>query len=250
MDGKELVAWILPSIIGCVGSNNSGTLVDAGFDQPLDAAAPDAQESAIADAPADVVSPIDTDAPADVVSPIDTDAPADVVSPIDIAAPANSCELPTGLTFSANQTFQVTGSIASYSDSYHLDNTGLLITRNWWNGYDAEIERTCTPVLPACGLPDQITVGNISADLAAPDVKPALAAPPYTTFGAVKWPSDAWYIAEDGGAGPIVVGLPCTDADAGPCQPIPAGLERLKGDLQGLVAAGAAQAACVDLLKP
>ena len=101
----------------------------------------------------------------------------------------------------------------------------------------------CTAVLV-------ITVGNIGADMAAPDVKTALASSPDTTFGAVKWPSDAWYIVEDGGAGPVLVGLPCTDADAGPCQPIPAGMERLKDDLQALVVAGAAQAACVDLLKP
>ena len=201
MDAKKLVVWIMPSVIGCGGSNNS-------------------------------------------------DAPADVSTAIDTAAFTDSCNLATGLTFSAQQTFQVPGSIASYQESYHLDNTGLLITRNWWNGYDAQFERTCTPVLPVCGLPDQITAGNIGADLADPDVKHALAAPAYTTFGAVKWPSDAWIIAETGGAGPILVGLPCTDADAGSCQPIPAGLGRLKADLQAFAAAGVAQAACVDLLKP
>jgi hypothetical protein len=226
MDAKKLVVWILPSIIGCGGSKKSGTPVDAGFEQPLDAAAPDTPERVIADAPADVSTLIDT------------------------AAFADFCNLATGLTFSAQQTFQVPGSIASYQESYHLDNTGLLITRNWWNGYDAQFERTCKPVLPVCGLPDQITVENIGADLADPDVKPALAAPPYTTYGAVKWPSDAWFIAEDGGAGPIMVGLPCIDADAGHCQPVPAGLGRLNTDLQALAATGAAQAACVDLLKP
>ena len=184
-------------------------------------------------------------------TPIDAgfEQPMDSATP-DSPAFAGFCNLATGLTFSAQQTFQVPGSIASYQESYHLDNTGLLITRNWWNGYDAQFERICTPVLPVCGLPDQITTGNIGADLANPDVKSALAAPPYTTYGAVKWPSDAWFIAEDGRAGYILVGLPCTDGDAGHCQPIPPGLGRLKADLQALAAAGAAQAACVDLLKP
>jgi hypothetical protein len=260
MNAKKLFVLIVLSIVGCGGSKKSGNPVDARFEPPLDAASPDTRESPIPDAPADVRSLIDSfgagfEHPLDAAAPdtregVIADATADVLLPIDTITPGDSCQLPIGLSFEANQTLKVPGSIASYTESYHLDNTGLLITRNLWNGYDAEFRRTCTPVLPVCGLPDQITLGNIVADLAAPDVKAALAAPPYTTFGAVNWPSDAWYIAKDGATGHITVGLPCTVVDAGSCQPIPAGLERLKNDLQVLAAAGAAQGACVDLLKP
>jgi hypothetical protein len=200
---------------------------DAGFLPPLDVA-PDARDAAV-------------DAAPDVPLPIDTVAP-------DGGAAADYCVLPTGLTFYVQRTIQVPGGIASYTETYHLDNNGLVITRYWWNGYDAEYLRTCTPVLPACGLTDQITVWNVGAGLADPAVKAALASPPYTTFGAVKWPADALSITSDSG-GPIQVGLPCGDPDAGPCQPIPPALQRLRDDLQALAAAGVAQPACVELLK-
>jgi hypothetical protein len=104
-------------------------------------------------------------------------------------------------------------------------------------------------VLPTCGLTAQVTVRNVVVDLADPAVQAALGSPRFTTFGAVKWPADALSIAADSG-GPILVGLPCGDPDAGPCQPIPPALQRLRDDLLALAAAGAAQAACVESLRP
>jgi hypothetical protein len=225
-DGCNVCTCVASGQIACT---EKACLGDAGFAHPADTA-PDAPDGAIADAPPDAPWPIDSSAP-------------------DRAAPADYCVLPTALSFYLQQQIRVPGGIASYTETYHLDNTGLLITRNWWNGYDAGFVRTCTPVLPACGLTNQITVWNVGADLADPAVQAALASPPYTTFGAVKWPSDAWSIAADA-SGPILVGLPCGDPDAGPCQPIPPPLERLRDDLQALAVAGAAQPACVEQLKP
>jgi hypothetical protein len=204
-------------------------LGDAGFAPAMDTAAADTRDSAIADVPPNMPLPIDAPAPYD-------------------TAPADYCQLPTGLTFHVLQQFNVPGSIASYGDTYHLDNTGLVITRGWYNGYDADYERTCTPVLPVCGLTDQIPVWNIGADLADPDVMAALASPPDTRFGAGPWSSEALFLATDGG-GEILVGLPCTEPDAGPCKPIPPGLQRLKDNLRALAAAGAAQPDCVALLQ-
>ena len=225
-DGCNVCKCIAAGQVECT---LAGCLGDAGFEHPAVAVA-DARDSAFTATTADVKLPMDTAAPDD-------------------AAPVDYCALPTGLTFFAQREFQVPGSIASYEETYHLDNAGLVITRNWWNGYDADFERTCTPMLPLCGPTDQITVWDIGAELADPDVKAALASPPYTLFGTAKWPSDEWSIAADGG-GRVFVGLPCPSEDADTCQPIPPSLQRLKDDLQAIATAGAAQPVCVELLQP
>jgi hypothetical protein len=242
---------------GAIECTLMGCLGDASFEHP--AAAPDARDAAV-DAPPDAPLPIDTTGPEardsaiaeaspEAPPPIDTAAP-DAPPPVDTAAPdgADYCTLPTGLSFYVEQWLRTDGGIASYMESYQLDNKGLLITRDWWNGYDADYIRTCSPALPACGLTDQITVRNVVVDLADPAVKAALASPSNTTFGAAHWPADALTVSTDAG-NPIRIGLPCGAPDAGACRVIPPGLQRLRDDLQALAAAGVAQPACVELLK-
>jgi hypothetical protein len=245
---------------GAVECTLMGCLGDASFEHP--ATPPDARDAAV-DAPPDAPLPIDTVKPeardtaiaetsAGEAPPIDTAAP-DAPWPVDTAAPdggspTDDCTLPTALEFYVEQWLRGDSGVGSYMLWYQLDNKGLLITRDWWNGWDADYIRTCTPALPACGLPDQITVRNVVVDLADPAVKAAFASPPDTTFGLGGWPPDALTISTDT-AGPIRVGLPCGDPDAGPCRPIPPALQRLRDDLLALAAAGMAQPACAELLN-
>jgi hypothetical protein len=207
---------------GEVACTMMGCLGDAGFKPPSDPAAPDARDAAM----------------------------DGVAVPMDGGGSASYCQLPTALTFYSMQQFRVpNSSIASYTEMYRLDSNSVVITRSVWNGYDAEVERLCRPALPSCGLPDQVTVWNVGADLADPEVKAAFAATSTTSFGAVPWPSYTWSITSDTG-GSVLVGQPCPSPGTGTCTPIPPGLQHLKDDLQALASAGAAQPACVEALKP
>jgi len=201
------------TLMGCLG--------DAGFKPPSDPAAPDARDAAI----------------------------DGLAVPPDSHGPDAYCQLPTALTFYRQQEISVPNSIGSYEESYRLNWNELFIIRSIWNGYDAEVERTCRPSLPPCGQTGQVTLWNVGVDLADPDVKAAFTAPPFTLFGAAPWPSDPWFITPDSGD-TILVGQPCPLSDTGTCTPIPPGLQHLRDDLQALAAAGAAQPACVEALKP
>jgi hypothetical protein len=221
---------------GRVECTLAACLGDAGFAPPSDTAAPDTRDGAIDGGPADQALPSDTDR-------------LDGSMPMDGSAQADYCQLPMALTFYPQQEFRVPSSPASYTDRYRLDSNALVITRSFWNGYDAQFERTCMPPLPLCGLADQVTVWNMGVDLANPDVKAAFIAPDFTLFGAAPGPSDAWVIASDAG-GRILVGQPCPSSDPGTCRTLPPSLQRLRDDLQALVTAMAAQPTCVELLQP
>jgi hypothetical protein len=206
---------------GQVECTLAGCLGDAGFKPPSDPAAPDARDAAI----------------------------DGLAVPPDGHGPDAYCQLPTALTFYRQQEISVPNSIGSYEESYRLNWNELFILRSIWNGYDAEVERTCRPALPPCGQTGQVTVWNVGVDLAYPDVKAAFAATSTTSFGAAPWPSSTWSITSNAG-GSILVGQPCSSPDAGTCTPIPPGIQHLKDDLQALASAGAAQPACVEALKP
>jgi hypothetical protein len=216
------------TLMGCLG--------DAGFKPPSDPAAPDARDAAIDSVSTDLVPASDTGGP-------------DGGMPVDGGARDAYCHLPMALTFYPMQETRVANSIASYTEMYRLDSNALVITRSVWNGYDAEVERLCRPSLPLCGLTDQVTLWNIGADLADPDVKTAFAGSSATSYGAAPWPSYTWSITSDAG-GSMLVGQPCPSPDAGTCTPIPPGIQHLRDDLQALAAAGAAQPSCVEALKP
>ena len=105
---------------------------------------------------------------------------------------------------------------ASYQESYHLDKHRPSASRAIGGTATTPSSSACARrYCPSVACPDQITVGNIGADLTAPDVKPALAAPPYHYLWRGQVAIRRLVHAEDGRTGYILVGLPCTDGHAG-----------------------------------
>jgi hypothetical protein len=157
------------------------------------------------------------------------------------------CMLPTTVTFGA------TGGMVAYVDQYTLDpTTGLTITRNY-NGrgsssIDAAAVHSCAPTLPDCGASSVVSLSTIVADLADPEVKADFALGTTLVYGVDQRPSDGsiWSIALASG-GSILVGAPCPSSTMDSCWPIPAGVQRLAGDLQLLAAEMIAQTPCWGL---
>jgi hypothetical protein len=173
--------------------------------------------------------------------PTQTDAAVDLARP-----DAGGCGL------SSNLTFGYEGGEPLYSDVNRLTASTFTITRNYaaWIGRAGATTATCSPGLPACGVAGAVTVATINADLSDPGVQSLWTLPqnPVPLFGDDPRPMDGTVlsIALDGGQ-KVLVGGQCASPAMSSCRSIPAGLVRLKEDLQQLATAMLADPACKGL---
>ncbi len=106
---------------------------------------------------------------------------------------------------------------------------------------------TCAPAIPPCTDGDPVSACDIAQDLADPAVQAALAqaTPPF--YGLDSRPIDgtAFSFKRDDGHGFEVGAGSCGNASG--CTPVPAGIARLKADLQKLDGAMILTAECTAL---
>jgi hypothetical protein len=159
-------------------------------------------------------------------------------------APA-SCSLPTSVLFGPD------GGMLLYRDSYSLDPTaGLSITRTYSlrAEVDGSTERSCSLPLPVCGAAGVVSLANIVADLADPDVQAAFETGTTPFFGQDARPMDAPALSISlGSGGTILVGWACPSSGSSSCVTIPAGVQRLAADLQSVASAAIVTDACKGL---
>jgi hypothetical protein len=161
--------------------------------------------------------------------------------PVD--APMLVCSLTSALTFGSN------GGKVFFQDSDTLDTTGhMTVTRNYFGNTDGPNVRTCSPALPDCGAFGVVSISTIAQDLNDADVQFAFKLTTSHVYGVDQRPVDGavWSITQASG-GNILVGAPCPSPVMNSCQPIPAGIQRLTGDLRSLASAAAASPACAGL---
>ena len=99
-------------------------------------------------------------------------------------------------------------------------------------------------MLPACGSPDKIDIGDIVADLVDPDVQTALDASTQPTFGAPFPDKGVFQVQDDRSRGFIINPAECGSGAPGPCVDTPKGVARLEGDLSQLEQDGLNALAC------
>jgi hypothetical protein len=169
--------------------------------------------------------------------------PPDASPAVDTAAPV--------CTLSSNLTFGHDGGMVIYQDTNRLTSTTFTITRSYMRGTvpDGAIA-SCSPKLPACGASGVVTVATINADLADAEVQAAwkTAQASGTLYGTDQRPVDGtvYAIALDDGR-KLLVGGQCASPAMSSCRTIPAGLVRLRSDLDSLATAMAADPVCKGL---
>jgi hypothetical protein len=169
--------------------------------------------------------------------------PPDAAPAVDTAAPI--CALSSNLTFGHD------GGMVMYQDVNRLTSTTFTITRSYMRGArpDGAIA-SCSPKLPACGASGVVSVSTINADLADAEVQAAwqTAQPSGTLYGTDQRPVDGtvYAIALDDGR-KLLLGVQCASPAMSSCRTIPAGLVRLRSDLDRLATAMAADPVCKGL---
>ncbi len=106
------------------------------------------------------------------------------------------------------------------------------------------IDRSCTNAVPVCesGTADTVTVGDVAAALAHPDVARAVAAAP-VLYGVDSRPVDGTVFRVDVGSARIEVGS-CATAS---CSDVPAGVRALETVLEALTAQELLRGECVTV---
>jgi len=213
--------------------------------------APDARDAPPADTEGTADVSLSADGAGDHVgsadSALDLAALADAVGPGRDGTTSDggvSCRLPAILVFGQE------GGMVLYRDRFTLHpDAGLRIDRTDPRGDPTGT--SCTPPLPECGAPGVVSLADIVADLALPDVQEAFRSKSGTLYGVDSRPYDGPILSItlerlDPGSTTILIGDPCRAAASG-CAPIPTGVARLADDLESLASAGLRTPECAAL---
>ncbi|HEX7480663.1 MAG TPA: hypothetical protein VF331_22875 [Polyangiales bacterium] len=142
------------------------------------------------------------------------------------ATVGTQCTLTHGLQFGG------AGGNVAVKAAVTLTAAGVLTVTNTPVTADARlVPWTCTPALPACGLPSAVDISDIARDLANADVIAAFVTG--LAYGSEFPDSGSFGVSRDDGHGFSVAPGECPTI-RGSCNPTPAGVQQLVDDLSAL----------------
>jgi len=140
-------------------------------------------------------------------------------------------------------TWGYVGGLAFYTDESQI--TACRTFQHTREEYGTGTTLTCTDTVPACAMNPSVSVEELEAMLADPDVVAAVAAAP-VLYGLDTRPVDGQVLRIAIGDAVLEVGSPCLDAPS--CEPIPEGVQALGDLLSALTMLEISQDPCLSVL--